>query len=73
MQYLTTSGQWAVQVVQCSTFPPRGSEQGKSYNALPQCLGALGGATPAMQCLTARGQRAAQLLQSTTSLPRGSG
>ena len=42
-------------------------------NAPPHCIGAVGGATLAMQCHTARGQWAVQLLHCTASLPGGSG
>ena len=42
-----------------------------SCNALVHCLGAMGGATPTMNCLTAWGLWAVESLQCTTSLPRG--
>ena len=48
-------------------------EERNSYHALPHCLGAVGSATPAMNCLTAWGQWAVELLQYTASLPRASG
>ena len=52
---------------------PGGSGQWNSCNTPPHCLGAVGGATPAMHCLTAWGQGAVELLQLIASLPGGSG
>ena len=40
---------------------------------MPQCLGAVGSATPAIHCLTTWEQSALQLLKYTASLPAGSG
>ena len=89
MHCLTAPGQWAVQLLQCTTSLPGRSGQWNSCNALPHCpgtvgsatpamhgltaLGAAGSATPATHCLTAWGQWAVQLLQCTASLPGGSG
>ena len=62
-----------MQLLQCTASLPRGSGRCNSCNALPQCLGAVGSATPAMHCLTAWGQWTVQLSQCTASLPGGSG
>ena len=51
----------------------RPSSSSSSCNAPPHCLGAVGGATPAMHCLTAWGQWTMQLSQCTAPLPGGSG
>ena len=66
MRCLTASGRWAAELLQCTATPPAGREQCNSYlgtvssggscNALPPPLGAVGSATPAMQCFTAWGQ-----------------
>ena len=68
-----SSGQWAVELLQCTASLPGGSGQCNSCNALPHCPGAVGSTTPAMHRLTAWGQWTAQLLQCTASLPWGSG
>ena len=73
MHCLTTLGQWAVELLQCTASLPGGSGQRNSCNALPHCLGAVGSETPAMHCLTAWGQWAVQLLQCVASLPGGNG
>ena len=44
-----------------------------SCNAMQQCLGPVGGATPGMQCLAAWGQWAVEHLQCTASLLGGGG
>ena len=62
-----------MELLQCTTPLPGGSGQCNFCNALPHCPGALGSATPAMQCLTAWGQWTVQLLQCTASLLGGSG
>ena len=49
----TAWGQWAAQLLHCTAPLPWGSRQCKSCNALPDCLEAVGSATPAMQCLPA--------------------
>ena len=72
MHCLTTCGQWAVQLVQCTSMFGRNG-QWNSCNALPHCPGAVGSATPAMQCSTAWGHRAVLVLQCTVTLPGGSG
>ena len=84
---LVGSGQWAVELLQCTATLPGGNGQCGSCNALPHCLwavgvellfapphclGVVGGGTPAMHCLTAWGQWGVELLQCTASL-RGSG
>ena len=53
MHCLTAWGQWTVQLRQCTASLPWGSGQWNSCNALPNCLEAVGSATPAMHCLTA--------------------
>ena len=58
----TAWGQWAVQILQCTASLPGGSGQWNSCNALPDCLGAVGSATPATHCLTAWGQWTVELL-----------
>ena len=89
MNCLPAWGQWAVQLRQCTASLPWGSGQSNSCNALPNCLEAVGSATPAMHCLTAwgavgsaasamhcltaLGQWAVDLLQCTALLPGGSG
>ena len=73
MPCLTTWGQWAVELLQCTALLPGGSGQCNSRNALPHCMGAVGGGTPAMHCLTAWGQWVVELLQCIAPLPRGSG
>ena len=89
MHCLTVWGQWAVQLLQSTASLPLGSRQCNSCNALPNCPGAVGSATPAMHCLpdlgavgsaapamlclTALGQWAMELLQYTATLPGGSG
>ena len=74
MHYLTAWGQRTVQPLQCTASLPWVSGRCNSCNTLPHCLGAVGSATPAMQCLTAWGQWAVQLqlLPRTASLPGGS-
>ena len=62
MHCLTAWGQWAVELLQCTTSLPGGSGQWNACNALLHCLGAVGSGTPAMHCPTALGQRAVQLL-----------
>ena len=64
-------GQWAVELLQCTASLPGGSGQWNSCNALPHCLGAVGSATPAIQCRTAWGQWVVEPLQCTALLPRG--
>ena len=54
-----------MQLLQCTASLSGGSGQCYSCNALPNCLGAVGSATPAMHCLTAWEQLAVQLLQCT--------
>ena len=49
---LTAWGQWTVQLLQCTASLPGGSGQWSCCNALPQCLGPVGSATPAMLGLT---------------------
>ena len=73
MHCLTARGQWAVQLLQCTASLPGGSGQCNSWNALPHCLGAVGGGTPAICGRTAWGQWAVQLLQDSARLPGGSG
>ena len=73
MHYLTAWGQWAVELLQCSATLPGGSGQWNSCNKLPHCMGAMGSATPSMNCHTAWRQCAVELLQFTATLPRGSG
>ena len=89
MHCLTTWKQWAAQLLQCTASLPRGRGQCNPCNALPHCLGAVGSATPAMQCLTALGAVGSgtpamhrltalghwtvQLLPCSASLPGGSG
>ena len=46
---------------------------GLSVQGVSHCLGAVGSATPTMQCLTACGQWAMELLLCTAMLPEGSG
>ena len=41
-------------------------------NALPHCLGSVGGGTPTTHCVTAWGQWAVEPLKCTASLPGGS-
>ena len=65
-------GQWAVELLQCTAPLPGGSGQWNPCNALPHCLGAVGGAAPAIHCRTVWGQWAAQFLQCTAALPGGS-
>ena len=62
-----------LQLLQYTAALPGGSGQcnSNSCNALPHCLGAVGGATSTMHSLTAWGQWAVQLLQCTASLPWG--
>ena len=48
----TAWGQWAVELLLCTATLPGGSGQCNSCNTLPHCLGAVGSATPAMQCHT---------------------
>ena len=62
-----------METLQPTASLPRRNGQWKPCNALPHCLGAMGGGTSATQCLTAWGQWAVHLLQCTASLPRGSG
>ena len=62
-----------VDLLQHTASLPGGSGQWTSFNALPNCLGAVGSGPPAMHCLTAWGQWAVDLLQHTASLPGGSG
>ena len=66
-------GQWAVQLLQCTATPPVGVVQCNSCNMLPQCLGAMGTAPPAINGLTAWGHWGVELPQCTASLLRGSG
>ena len=88
MTYLAAWGQWAMELLQHTASLrgrqwamalqrtaslPGGSGQSNSSNALPQCLGAVGSATPAMQCLTAWAQWTVEFLQRTATRPRGSG
>ena len=69
----TACGQWAVELPQCAATLPGGSGQWNSCNALPHCLGAVGGRSPALRRHTALGQWVVQFLQSTATLPTGSG
>ena len=62
-----------MQLLQCSASMPRGSGQCNSCNAVPQCLGVVGSATPAMHFNIAGGQWEVELLQCTASLPLGNG
>ena len=62
-----------MQLLQSTAPLPGPSGQRNSCNALPQCLGAAGSATPAKHCRTVWGQWAVQLLQCTASLPGSSG
>ena len=62
-----------MELLQRTASLPRGSGQWNSGSALPHCLGAVGGVTPAMHCLNAWGAWAVHLLQYTASPPRGSG
>ena len=62
-----------MQLLQCTASLPGGSGQCNPCNAVPHCLGAVGGGTPAMHCLTAWGQWAVELLLCTATLPEGSG
>ena len=48
-------GPRAAQLLQCTASLPGGRGQCNPCNALPHCLGAVGSATPAMQCRTALG------------------
>ena len=48
----TAWGHWAVELLQCTATVPGGSGQWNSCNALPHCLGAVGGISPTMLCLT---------------------
>ena len=64
-------GQWAVQLVQCTTSLPGGSGQWNFCNTLPHCLWAVGSGTSAIHCLIPLGLWGVQLLQYTTSLPGG--
>ena len=83
MRCLSASGQWAVELLQCTPTPPAGRGQcnsylgavgrGRSYNALPPSLGAVGSATPPMHCFNAYWQWAVELLSCTATLPRSSG
>ena len=61
----TTWGQWAVELLQCTTTLPGGGGQCNSCNALPHYLGAVGSGNSAVPCLTAWGQWAVQLPQCT--------
>ena len=73
MHCLTASGQWAMQLPQCTATLPWGSGRWNSCNALPHCPGAVGTAAPAMLCLTAGGQRAVQFLQRRPQCPWAAG
>ena len=64
----TASGQWAVELLQCTASLPGGHGHCNSCNALPHCLGAVDSANPAMHCLTSWGPWVVQLLQCTASL-----
>ena len=55
MHRLTTWGQWAVQLLQCTASLPGGSGPCSCCYALPNCLGAVGRGNPAMHCHTAWG------------------
>ena len=59
----TAWGQWAVQLMQCTTSLPGGSGQWNSCNALPHCLGSVGNAILAVHCHTAWGRRTVEILQ----------
>ena len=72
-----------MQLLQCADTLPGGSGQWNSCTALPQHLGKMGTATPAMgavgsasgavHCLTIRGHWAVELVQCTATLPRANG
>ena len=49
MHCLTTRGQWAVDLPQCTIPLPGGRRQWNSCNTLPHCLGAVASGSPAMQ------------------------
>ena len=66
-------GQWAVQLMQCTGTPPRGSGQCNSCKKLPHCLGAVGSATSTVHCLPACGQWGVELVLCTTTMSGGSG
>ena len=72
MHSLTASGQWAVDLLQCTA-----SLSGAVGSATPAihcrtAWGAVGSATPAMRRIAAWGQWAVERLQRTASLPGGS-
>ena len=85
LQYTATlprgCGQWnscnarAHQLGRRGVLPRRRSlpKERTCRNALPQCLGAVGSATPATHCLTARGLWAVELLQYPATPPGGCG
>ena len=50
-----------------------GSGDCNRCNALPQCLGAVGGGNPVMHCLTALGQQEGEVLQCTATLSNSNG
>ena len=68
----TARGQWAMELLQRTATPKRGSGQCNSCKALPRCLGVVGSATRAIHCLTTCGQCAVELLQCTAPLPASS-
>ena len=70
---LVGSGQWAVELLQCTATLPGGSGLWNSCNALPHRLAAVGSGTPVMHRHTAWGQWAVQLLQCTATPPGGGG
>ena len=49
---LPARGRWAVQLLQCTASLLGGSGQWNSCHPPPHCLGAVGGATPAIHCRT---------------------
>ena len=77
MHCLTTCGQWAVQLVQCTASVPGGSGQCNSCNALPHCVLAVRRGTPAMRAPPQLGGRGGlprrRSLHCIASLSVGSG
>ena len=53
MDFLTAYAHRAMKPLSCAVTLPKGTGQCNCCNALPQCLGARGSATPAMHCHTA--------------------
>ena len=63
MHCFTACGQWAVELVLCTTRLPRGSGHWNSCKAAPRCPGAVGSGFSAVQCHTAWRRWPVELLQ----------